>query len=81
MKKELLAALDSGQLRGACLDVFRREPVPADHPFWRTPKIILTPHCSCMTEPTSVAPQIVDNYRRMKNREPLQNQIDLLRGY
>ncbi len=36
MEKELLAALDSGQLRGACLDVFRREPVPADNPFWRT---------------------------------------------
>ncbi len=81
VEKDLIDALDKGQLRGACLDVFSQEPLPAEHPFWKNDKILLTPHCSSLTDPASVAPQIVENYHRMKKGEPLINQVDIERGY
>lgn len=81
VEEDVLEALDSGQLRGACLDVFKEEPLPQTHAFWQHPKIMLTPHCSSITDPASVAPQVLENYRRMKNNQPLINQVDLSRGY
>ncbi len=79
--EDLITALNKGLLRGACLDVFREEPLAAQHPFWRHNKILLTPHCSSITDPMSVAPQIVENYRLMKSGQPLMNQVNPLRGY
>ena len=81
IEKDLLAALDSGQLAGACLDVFEVEPLPEDHPFWGHPKITLTPHISSLTYPKAVAPQIIENYRRTQTGEPLMNVVDIERGY
>lgn len=81
VEKDLLEALDTNQLRGACLDVFEVEPLPEDHPFWRHEKILLTPHCSSITDPRSVAPQIVQNYRAIQAGGEILNQVDLLRGY
>ncbi len=78
---DLLKALDDGLLRGACLDVVREEPLPVNHPFWRHEKILLTPHCSSITDPRSVASQIVQNYRLMQSGKPLLNMVDILRGY
>ncbi|NEQ46115.1 MAG: glyoxylate/hydroxypyruvate reductase A [Leptolyngbya sp. SIOISBB] len=78
---DLLTAIDAGQLRGACLDVFRQEPLPSDHPFWLHPQIRVTPHCSSITNPVSVAPQIVENYRRSQTGQPLLNQVSRSRGY
>ena len=49
VEEDLLAALDCGHLSGALLDVFRQEPLPAEHPFWRHPRITLTPHTSART--------------------------------
>jgi glyoxylate/hydroxypyruvate reductase A len=80
-EKDLLAALDSGQLEGACLDVFEVEPLPEDHPFWSHPKIIITPHISSITYPKAVAPQIINNYRRMKSKKALLHLVDIERGY
>ncbi|MGD2187660.1 MAG: glyoxylate/hydroxypyruvate reductase A [Desulfobacterales bacterium] len=79
--KDLLAAVDSGQLDGACLDVFEVEPLPEDHPFWSHPKIKVTPHISSITYPQAVAPQIIDNYHRMKLGKALLHQVDIKRGY
>ena len=81
IEKDLLAAVDSGQLDGACLDVFEVEPLFEDHPFWGHPKIIVTPHISSLTYPKAVAPQVIDNYHRMKSGKALLNQVDIKRGY
>ncbi|MDJ0839069.1 MAG: glyoxylate/hydroxypyruvate reductase A [Acidobacteriota bacterium] len=81
VENDLLTALDSGKLSGACLDVFRQEPLPSDHPFWSHPKITITPHVAARTAPEEVAAQIADNYRRMERGEPLKFKVDLARGY
>ncbi|MBW2412778.1 MAG: glyoxylate/hydroxypyruvate reductase A [Deltaproteobacteria bacterium] len=81
IEDDLLAALDSGHLSGACLDVFQTEPLPEDHPFWSHPKILITPHISSITDPISVMPQILENYRRMKSGKPLTHVVDIDRGY
>ncbi len=81
VEDDLLAALQSGHLRGACLDVFSIEPLPQDHLFWKNKNIIITPHCSSATHPDSVAPQIIRNYRLMQDAKPLINVVDVNRGY
>ena len=81
IEKDLLAALDSGQLDGACLDVFEVEPLPEDHPFWNHSKIIVTPHISSITYPRAVAPQIIENYHRMQSGKAFLNRVDIKRGY
>lgn len=81
IEEDLLAALDSGHLSGARLDVFQTEPLPEDHPFWNHPKILITPHISSITDPITVMPQILDNYRRMKSGRPLKHVVDIERGY
>jgi glyoxylate/hydroxypyruvate reductase A len=81
IEKDLLAALDSGHLAGACLDVFEVEPLPEDHPFWSHPNIIVTPHISSLTNPKAVAPQIIENYKRTITGQPLLNVVDMKRGY
>ena len=78
---DLLIALEGGILRGACIDVFSSEPLALDHPFWKNQKILITPHCSSVTDPVSVAPQIVKNYRLMQAGKPLNHQINVERGY
>ncbi|MEH8016859.1 glyoxylate/hydroxypyruvate reductase A [Rheinheimera muenzenbergensis] len=77
----LLAALDSGQLQAACLDVFRQEPLPAEHPFWRHPAILITPHVSAVTNVSTVVEQIADNYRRSQRGARLLNLVDVIKGY
>ena len=81
VENDLLAALDSDQLSGACLDVFETEPLPTDHPFWDHPRIKLTPHISSITFSRAVAPQIIENYRRSHAGRPLLNVVDPRRGY
>ena len=81
VENDLLAALDSGQLTGACLDVFRQEPLPPEHPFWLHPRIRVTPHIASVTNPATALPQILENYRRMRAGEPLLNCVDVQKGY
>lgn len=81
VEPDLLQALASGQLSGACLDVFRQEPLPADHPFWSHPNIRVTPHIASVTNPKTAAPQVLDNYERMQKGQPLINEIDSVKGY
>lgn len=79
--EDLIELLDSGHLKRASLDVFSQEPLPENHPFWKHEKIDITPHIASLTNPKSVAPQIVANYRRMKGGEPLMNQVSIEKGY
>lgn len=80
VEADLLAALDSGQLSGAALDVFRTEPLPPDSPLWSHPKIVVTPHESGGT-PQGSLDHIAENYRRLLAGEPLINIADPARGY
>lgn len=81
VEADLLEALASGRLCGACLDVFRTEPLPVEHPFWTHPRITVTPHVSSLTDPAAIASQVVDNYRRALRGEPLRNPVDKERAY
>ncbi|KKL02994.1 glyoxylate/hydroxypyruvate reductase A [Rheinheimera mesophila] len=77
----LLAALDSGQLQAACLDVFREEPLPAVDPYWQHPAVLVTPHCSAVTNVDTAIHQIVENYQRTLNGLPLMHLVNRERGY
>jgi glyoxylate/hydroxypyruvate reductase A len=81
VEEDLIPALESGQLSGAVLDVFREEPLPQGHPFWRHPRIILTPHIAAETHPPTAAPIIQGAIRRCEAGLPLDNRVDLGRGY
>jgi glyoxylate/hydroxypyruvate reductase len=78
---DLIPALDAGQLSGAVLDVVREEPLPPDHPFWRHPRIILTPHIAAETHPPTAASIIREALRRFEAGLPVDNCVDLARGY
>jgi glyoxylate/hydroxypyruvate reductase len=77
----LLAALDSGRVRHAVLDVFRTEPLPPEHRYWRHPRVTVTPHNATAGQPDTAAPQIVDNIRRVLAGAPPFNVVDRAAGY
>ncbi len=81
IEDDLLIALRSRQLSGATLDVFRNEPLPPDHPFWREPNILITPHVATSANPETAAQQVVHNIERAMRGEKLLNQVDRDRGY
>jgi glyoxylate/hydroxypyruvate reductase A len=78
---DLLAALDSGQLSRAILDVTEPEPLPPGHPFWTHPRVFVTPHVASMTQPETAAPILLENIRRHQRGEALAHVIDRCRGY
>jgi glyoxylate/hydroxypyruvate reductase A len=78
---DLLAALDCGHLRAATLDVFHKEPLPDDHPFWDHPKVLVTPHVASLIDPVAGGQIIAGNIRRFLNGEPIPDMVDVSRGY
>ena len=80
-QQALLAALDSGQLSRAILDVTDPEPLDPDHPLWRHPRVFITPHVASMTQPETAAPVLLENLRRHQRGEPLSDLIDRSKGY
>jgi len=78
---DLLALIRSGHLAGATLDVFRTEPLPADHPFWREPRITLTPHTSARTLAQTSIAQIVAKVVALQAGQALTGVVDVARGY
>lgn len=77
----LLAALDSGQVGHATLDVFRVEPLPEDHPFWHHPNVTVTPHIAADTRIDTGADVVAENIRRSEAGEPLINLVNRELGY
>lgn len=81
VEPDLLDALESGRLSAAFLDVFDTEPLPAGHPFWRHPRIMVTPHIASMTQAETSAEVVLDNLRRHREGLPLIGLVDRRRGY
>lgn len=77
----LLLALNSGQVGHATLDVFRKEPLPQDDPYWAHPNVTVTPHIAAETRPTSAACVIAANINGHENGAPLQHMVDRKAGY
>ena len=81
VEKDLLEMIDSKHLSGAALDVFREEPLPKEHQFWKHLKIKVTPHIASVSKPSSVVSQVLENYKRMKAGKELKNVVDRKKGY
>ena len=81
VEEDLLAALESGHIAGASLDVFRTEPLPKDHPFWTHPKVQVWPHVSAQTNAESGADQVAENIRRIFAGETPINVVSRERKY
>ncbi len=81
VEADVLAALDSGQLAGAWLDVFRAEPLPAASPFWTHAKVVVTPHVGAITRPGPAALEMADNIRRIRSGLFPNGLVDAGRGY
>ncbi len=77
----LLAALESGQISGAALDVFNVEPLPQDHPYWTHPKVHVTPHIAGATNPRTASPGVIENIKRMRAGQALIHTVDPKTGY
>lgn len=77
----LLAALDAGRLGGASLDVFAVEPLPADHPFWDHPKIVITPHDAAEAGFETTVAAIAEDVRRLVEGRPLLGEVPRQHGY
>jgi glyoxylate/hydroxypyruvate reductase len=78
---DLLAALDSGHVAGATLDVFHEEPLPPTHPFWRHPKVTVTPHTSARTMRDESIAQIAHKMLAMQRGEAVVGVVQRGRGY
>jgi len=79
--EDLLALLDCGHLAGATLDVFRTEPLPADHPFWHHPRITVTPHTAARTLRAESIAQIAHKIAALERGDPIAGVVDPARGY
>ncbi len=81
VEADLLAALESGQLDGATLDVFPDEPLPADSPFWDHPRVVVVPHVASITIARAACEFVIDNIHRFEAGQPLLHVVNLDKGY
>ena len=77
----LIAALRSGQIAEATLDVFAVEPLPKTHPFWGMENVLITPHLASITVPEAAAREVAESIRRVRSGLPPLHRIDPRRGY
>jgi glyoxylate/hydroxypyruvate reductase A len=78
---DLIAALDSGHLAHAYLDVFETEPLPADSPLWSHPGVTITPHTAALTEPRTAMACVVENIERVRAGGLPDHVVDFTSGY
>lgn len=81
VEDDLLALIHNGHVAGATLDVFREEPLPREHPFWREPRIVCTPHISARTLRERSLMQIAGKIRAFAAGEPIEGIVTRTRGY
>jgi glyoxylate/hydroxypyruvate reductase A len=81
VEADLISALDSGQISGATLDVFRTEPLPPDHPFWSHPGVRVTPHIASYIDPATGAGVVAQNILEYEGDGRLPDMADAARGY
>jgi glyoxylate/hydroxypyruvate reductase A len=79
--RDLLDALDRGQIHSAVIDVTDPEPLPADHPLWTQPRVRITPHIASATSAVTAVDAVLENLCRHRAGEPMIGQIDRTRGY
>jgi glyoxylate/hydroxypyruvate reductase A len=81
VESDILAALDSGALKGASLDVFEREPLPKDSSLWSHPAIYISPHNAAISSPKAIAALVARQIDAYERGEPLDHVVDRRRGY
>lgn len=81
VEADLLAALESGKVKAAMLDVFSKEPLPTDSPLWSHPRIAITPHVAAVTRPSEAVDYIVRTIHQLEAGEPVSGRVDRVRGY
>ncbi|HEY4274772.1 MAG TPA: glyoxylate/hydroxypyruvate reductase A [Rhizomicrobium sp.] len=81
IEEDLIAALDSGHLDGAVLDVFQAEPLPPESPIWKHPKITATPHIAGITDAQAALAYVADCVTRFESGQALENVVDIGKGY
>ena len=79
--EDLLAQIARGHVAGATLDVFRTEPLPPEHAFWKHPKITITPHSSANTMREESVAQIARKLMAFDRGEKVAGLVDMSRGY
>jgi phosphoglycerate dehydrogenase-like enzyme len=77
----LIEALNQNKIAGAVLDVFEQEPLPQDHPFWRTPNLLMTFHTAAPSLAEDIAKIFIENYELFNEGKPLKYQVDFEKGY
>ena len=81
VEADILAALDSGALRGASLDVFEPEPPPKDSRLWAHPAVYVSPHNAAVSSPNAIAALVARQIEACERGEPLAHVVDPRRGY
>jgi len=81
VEADLRAALATGRIGHAVLDVFEREPLDEKHPFWRHPRVTVLPHVAALTDPRSAVQLVAANVQALLDGQPIANLVDRERGY
>ncbi|WP_394174876.1 2-hydroxyacid dehydrogenase [Thalassotalea litorea] len=81
VEEDLYQALQHGVIQSACLDVFKTEPLPQEHPFWGLPNLVITPHIAAVTRQQNIISQIVEHYKKLQSGQTLNYIVDRDKGY